>query len=1851
MRPNATEFVHNARAAILRMGLIAATSVLCTGYPRLAAAVDCHYTTFVSKPVPGLLCSPAPGAPFQEGVGYFGITYNCDNSISSISPSPCASSKQGCLLPEEDLAALCQETDGCADPACNICSGATETCDGFDNNCDGLNDESCMGVCGEEDPYPTNLATGIAHSIERSDYALPSFDGLSFGFARVWTSSRAEVGPWPSSTVPGPSQQRAVSATFIGQGWRHDYEQRVYLWKSSNLTQDQDRLAWIQGADNVEFQRDSTQPTVGDGRSYTRFVPFHGEPWEARVYGGAGTATAIRIIDTHRYITFEFDYLTAFGATPSTAHLSRIAHYSAASSFPSLLPTTPPSLPTTLYWIQVDRNPDGSASQVKDSFGTRFLRFSYQQANIAAGTRTRVSRIQLCRVSAPAACTFGDPLIAFNYYGVKSSSLGGTGERAGGYDLLESINYDDASWERYRYTATSAGWRLTEVLRPINWSVPQPNPGDAPTAGEARIEQMIYYPDGKVQQSSGPDGSFGYSYDTGTHITRQFDLTTSPLGTCPSSCSTGYECFTPTSTCARVTTIDNTQSTGRTGGRDSYCTDCGVLSQYERKYVASDPTRLERTTDSGGMKTTYEYWAGAGANNGRLKRVVENDNDDIAGNGTGNTPSRVHDYSYGTPGVAHVDTQSFPSRLPTGTSPNVIVSSSFDAMGRVTARSMTGNTTQIGSGSSTSTVSMTSTITSQPDAFGRPQFIDGPLANSASSSDLVTFAYYTSPGTLDYGLLASVTKSVTSTSSLTKTFADYDIYGNPQTVTDYDGVVHHFTYDKIGRVNAQLMGTDATGTQWEYEPTGLLLKKTDADGTCVSYAYNTDGQVTTKWRGSATAPECGAPTLSAASGETQNFTYTLKHLTSMTAVDTSHATKFSQSYEYEERHVLSAQQRGATNSKHRYGYDIDMLQVYDKLENCDSDPANCTRINFTYDALGQPQTQERQVSASIWAKTGFDYDSSMAILPTSITTKDTANNIATTTLYSYDDFGHVVRHTSPDSGITLTEYDASGRPVKQRHGAGSLVDEDTIVTTYDGLGRVRTVDRDAGQSNACTGALGGEPLYDEEYWYDTCSPGLPSGEACANPLGHMTMARVHVSCSGSVNNPIYKRATWYTYDNRGRLAGEATSRGNGLIGFCTASSCPADPSPPVSSRIAYSYTTGGKLLTESNPGNLNYGQKYSYVSIGNGVGRLFGVTYTNLSAAATSIAYLPFGPLFRYSTGASSTSTLWHQAEYNLRYELTRTRTTLNDLATTWSNAPDMSYTRDSTGRIVSRLQATSIGLTSRFFEYDRLGRLTCEKTSGVSPGTCPVAGDASLRDSLQFSNGALQASRRPGPDNISVIAWKNAAQTSPLYQTLYDDHTNRLRQLAVTIGSGPHLDYSYDDQGRVLSDDDSAYSAPADDKRSYGYLPNGLVGTVSGHHVSQSSSGGVFTHYSDPYTMAFKYDELGRPWEVTYIQTGHIAISSYYRLYWDFLGRLIQVVYYPDFNSGSIYQRWSFAYVQSERVSAILESVSGATTSTFKLWYANDALGISLATIDGSTSGGAVVVQKQEVEAFGWRTETLKWLSGPAGAPKMMFALPGQLVFEETAVDDYQTSCFSGTGSCALLFIRPPLALHGIRLYDPLVARFGQTDPVEQVSVVGPPRQYTYAHNEPTRLIDPCGLWTFMPDSDPDFSCSLAQKIRINTAVLLGVQRIANCNRPCVDDLFRKLWANRALNAEYGCSHLKAGPHGENSLLEVGDGVCGGEVDSIPNQLLDSWTSAGSIVAGLWPTTPIILLSKQMIRGKGCSGELAEVITHESAHALGMTHDLVDLTEYYYGKDSKEFQMAQSQDWVRGCSLECSGF
>ena len=700
--------------------------------------------------------------------------------------------------------------------------------------------------------------------------------------------------------------------------------------------------------------------------------------------------------------------------------------------------------------------------------------------------------------------------------------------------------------------------------------------------------------------------------------------------------------------------------------------------------------------------------------------------------------------------------------------------------------------------------------------------------------------------------------------------------------------------------------------------------------------------------------------------------------------------------------------------------------------------AGSWQTSTTVDAFARTSSFLRYLGGGNKQTFTLGYSSPLSARPTTLT-RGLNGTAASTTTFVYDDFSQLVETTVPESGApgspapTRYEYDLGGRMIKKRIGTGTASVR-TDVYSYDSVGRTVAVDRDTEHPVNCSSTSAATPIQDDEFKYDSCvAPDVPSGFVCTNALGRLTLAREILQCG---NFQTVKRGRWYDYDSLGQLSRVAYATVTGsTIG-----------TPAI---MDYTYWPSGKVRQYRSPLNAAYGTSYTYSTATGNVATV-GTSIASPVPIITSTAFLPFGPLTSATTAAQQTSgstirTLAYSASYRTDYLASSQAWGLDVTSGPGFGISLMSQTfsRTPASAIATRTDAADVA-ASRYYGYDALLRLTCE-ARGVG-STNPTSADCvetspRLAALHAFNDGA--STTAPVDTRFSSFTrTENASYVSPAKE--YPSYSGGSSQNQGTTRTGSSLVIGYDGLGRRSFEYDSF--DPSRSSRSYSYLPNGQLGTVSG-----------FTPANVPYSISMRYDERGRPLTIAIVEYGTNFLGAprdAYELFWDDADRLIALKVtmpacrgatgapYGCTHGGYNSATWHYHYLGSQVVAAT-RTLTGSVSVTKRFWAVADERGLIHRLVD-QTGGTA---WQARWDASGQRT-----IVGTQNEMFVPFGLPGQIILSSMPIPEEApdqgltqnpgTEAFaSGTGGT---WTRPPIALNQWRAYDPLAGAFLQPDPAD---------------------------------------------------------------------------------------------------------------------------------------------------------------------------------------------------------------
>jgi RHS repeat-associated protein len=495
-----------------------------------------------------------------------------------------------------------------------------------------------------------------------------------------------------------------------------------------------------------------------------------------------------------------------------------------------------------------------------------------------------------------------------------------------------------------------------------------------------------------------------------------------------------------------------------------------------------------------------------------------------------------------------------------------------------------------------------------------------------------------------------------------------------------------YTYDANDRL---IKVSNALGHETEttsFDSANRPLKVEDANNVETTFVYDSLGRVTSSTVASGTALAATTSytyddngnvlTITLPNGVVTTNTY--DNARRLTGVEDDIGNTIT--YTYDDAGNITKEEYKNTSSTLKYT----MSKVYDELSRIiESVDANTESTEFEYDVNGN----QTKVIDGNTNETDFAFDGLNRLVETtdalsgttSYDLNDLNQNEGTTdprsneTTYSYNAFGDITQEVSPDRGTISYSHDKAGNVTQ-------MTDARSVVTdySYDAINRLTDIEYPSDSS------------LDVELTYD-------SATGCGTSKGHLCKVD---DASG---------VTDYVYDDLGRLTKVTETRG--ALSFVT----------------EYEYDLAG-VLTEI---TLPSGRTIDYTLNDNGQVSAVSADINAVSTSlASSITYLPFGPVSSMTYGNSITLSNTH----NTAYQLTnRTIGTLMNENFTYDDANNItakgadSYTLDDLYRITAE--------NSDSYTYDAIGnRLTKNTDDYTYPSTSSklndVEGDAVLYDS-----------------------------------------------------------------------------------------------------------------------------------------------------------------------------------------------------------------------------------------------------------------------------------------------------------------------------------------------------------------------------------------------------------------------------------------------------------------------------------------------------------------------------------------
>jgi RHS repeat-associated protein len=770
--------------------------------------------------------------------------------------------------------------------------------------------------------------------------------------------------------------------------------------------------------------------------------------------------------------------------------------------------------------------------------------------------------------------------------------------------------------------------------------------------GNSRFATFDYDSQGRVVSSQHAGGAEQYTFSYTTPY--QQSVVTDPLGT------------------VRTYAFTVVQGMVKATGISQACADCeiGAAATYDAN------GNFASRTDFNGNLTTYGY---------DLTRNLETSRTEASGTARARTITTQWHATYHLPTLISV----YAGSNATGT-PLRTTSFTYDSAGNQLTRTLTDPAT-----------STSRTWTYTYDGYGRVLTAKGPRTDVDTTT---TYTYYTCTTGSECGQEHTVTNALNQVT----TYNTYNVYAQPLTITDPNGIVTTLTYDARQRLTSRQVGTETTS--FTYWPTGLLKKVTLPDASYLLYTYDAAHRLTQISDGLGNAIDY---TLDAMGNRTAENLYDPSN-----TLHRTHARVFnSLSQLYKD---LNAAGTAAVTTTF----------VYDPNGNQTSIAAPLSRNTANaYDELNRL----KQITDPANGITQFVYDANDNLI-------SVIDPRTLTTSYAYNGFGDLTTQTSPDTGTTTNTYDSAGNLATSTDARGAV-----STYAYDALNRVTSVAYRQGGTTDQTIAF----TYDA----GTNGKGHLTGASDANHSMSWTYDALGRVTSKSQTVGAITRSVGYAYTN-GNLTSLTTPSGQTVtygyngdhqVTSVTVNSTTVlnnatyEPLGPVSgwtwgngTTTTRTYDTDGKISQIASAGTKTYGYDDAF--------RITGISDTSTGSANWTYGY---DALDRITSGTSPSITRgW-------TYDANGNRLTEGGTAaSTYSISPTN-----------NRITAIT-GTLARTYGYDAAGNTTSYATVAATynnAGRLQTLTQGSSTETAIF-NAVGQRIQKSGGSAGTVLFWYDEA-------------------------------------------------------------------------------------------------------------------------------------------------------------------------------------------------------------------------------------------------------------------------------------------------------------------------------------------------------------------------------------------------------------------------------------------------------------------------------------------------------------
>ncbi len=666
--------------------------------------------------------------------------------------------------------------------------------------------------------------------------------------------------------------------------------------------------------------------------------------------------------------------------------------------------------------------------------------------------------------------------------------------------------------------------------------------------------------------------------------------------------------------------------------------------------------------------------------------------------------------------------------------------------------------------SGTAGSSVTYTSRAYYDASNRVTRLEGANGNSE------WLEYY--PSVADYLLrdrLKSMRMNTSGAASLVSFVNSYDVYGRPTQLRSANGVQTDLIYNSRGQVLYRTVsaGLSSQVDIFTYNLAGNPVSFTTPEGTRVIQDFDAASRM---WRRH--AETAGAsPTMpwsEVFAFDDQGRPTALRRFaglgTTVTSVCSPTGTEeFCEERSYDNFRRLASVRTLSSTDTVCTGMDCEITFTYDNDGNLERETkVGLNTTSYIRDALNRVT----RITLPTGNYSTLTYDINDRVI-TRKDPRDVDNGGGgghRVSRYVYDDFGRLISLQTPDTGLLISNFNASSQRIRSRDAAGN-----TMTYVYDMADRL-------------IGMVAPNPDQSISYVYD--ETGSVGGITYANTAGRLTSIQAY----GSLGNRIFSH---FSYDMLGRIVDDIEEGGPALLATTT-------------TNVHYAWGANSELLSLTYPDGkvVSYNQSLQYAPRTK-PGAITTVFKGTPALLASNVMYFADGETSAFTFGNGG---IWSLTR-NHRGEWTR-------LVSGPSVSPvlDQRYEYDSTGLGLMTAVHLFQGMSNAYdwtYGYDKLNRLT-SYTANVRPvfDAYRWRYDEVGNRTAQNYNGALTAYTYADPTKSQLTSLSGAetdswtydangmwaTHTSPDGTIRYDyDTRNLLSQLYDVPTGQPLVRYEYD--------------------------------------------------------------------------------------------------------------------------------------------------------------------------------------------------------------------------------------------------------------------------------------------------------------------------------------------------------------------------------------------------------------------------------------------------------------------------